>query len=270
MYYYIFEPAKNNSEINKQEDIKAVLQKNQVAGEFVTLSLAEDPQDLAKIGLRRGYTTIVAVGSDSLINQIAASLINTKYALGVVPTTPKSPFLKMTNVKDYFEACQVLPARRIVKTDSVLINNQHSLITRAIIKTASNSEELIKVNFDNHFQTEVRLDKIIISNIGVSNKKSKIAACYQDSLLDIYIPAKSQVSRGGILSIFSRLKKEKGGQGSIFHPKIAQVSSPKKIGLVFDEKEISSNAPFEIKAVPKSLNLVIKRKKAKNLEKNQK
>lgn len=265
MYYYIFEPAKNNQEINKHEDIKAVLQKNQVAGEFVTLSLAEDPQDLAKIGLRRGYTTIVAVGSDSLVNQIATSIINTDYALGVVPTNPESPFLKMINVKDYNEACDALPARRIAKIDTAIINNKISLITRAEIRTKNQSSELIKVDFDSHFQTEVRLPKIIISNIGISNKKSEISAAYQDKLLDIYIPAKSQVKKG-FWSLFSKMKKERSGKGSIFHPKKANVSSRKKLELIFDDKPVGS-APFEIEAVPSSLNLVIKREKARNLEK---
>ncbi len=265
MYYYIFEPAKNNQEINKHEDIKAVLQKNQVAGEFVTLSLAEDPQDLAKIGLRRGYTTIVAVGNDSLINQIASGLINTDYALGAIPTDPESPFLKMINVKDYNEACQALPARRIAKIDSIVINSQISLITRAKIKTKKETPELIKVNFDGDFQTEVRLPEIIISNIGVSDKKSEITSSYQDGLLDIYIPAKSD-SKKGIWSFFTKMKKESNRQDSIFHPKKAQISSRKKIELVFDDKPIGS-PPFDIEVVPNSLNLVIKREKARSLEK---
>jgi len=266
MYYYIFEPAKNNKEINLQEDIKAILQKDQVAGEFVTLSLAENPDDLAKIGLRRGYSTIVAVGSDSLINRIASSLINTDYALGAVPTNSNSSILKMINVKDYSEACQALPARKIARIDTIIINQNHSLISKAKIRTKNEKQELIKVDFNGHFQTEVRLPEIVISNIGISSNRSKITAAYQDGLLDIYIPAKSQV-KGGILSIFSRLKQEPKSQGSIFHPKKVKISSQKKIEVIFDDKPINTSTPFQIEVVNSSLNLITKREKAEKLEK---
>jgi len=268
MYYYIFEPAQNKRELNQQEDIKAILQKHQVAGEFVTLSLAEKPQDLARIGLRRGFTTIVAVGGDSLINEVACGLVNSDYALGVIPTNPKSPFLKMINARDYEEACLALPTRRIAKIDTVLVNDKFCMITQARIGFEKDRSELIQVNFDNYYRTEVRLPEIIISNIGVKKKPELIQRALSDNLVDIYIPAKSKI-RAGIFSIFSSLQKESSKTGSIFHVKKGQITARKPIKMTIDNQEVATQ-PFEVKAVPKSLNIIIKRLRAKSLEKEPK
>jgi len=257
MYYYIFEPAQNKGEVNRQEDIKAILQKNQVAGEFVTLSLAEKPQDLAKIGLRRGFSTIVGVGNNSLINQVARALINTDYTLGIVPIDPKSSFLKMIGAKDYEEACLALPKRRVTRIDTALINNQHSLVTQAIIRPKSRQPELIRINFENHYRTEVRLNEILISNIGVNLKAQKIRNSTHDDLVDIYIPAKANIRRG-IWAVFSRLKQENREKGSLFHVKKGTIESRKTLEMIIDSRIIGSS-PFEIQSVPRSLNIIVKR-----------
>ena len=268
MYYYIFEPAQNKREVNQQEDIKALLQKYQVAGEFVTLSLAEKPQDLAKIGLRRGFTTIVAVGNDSLINQVAAGLINTDYALGAIPTNPNSPFLKMINAQDYEQACQALPYRRIIKIDTAVINRTHSLITQAKIEFKNKQPELIQVNFDNYYRTEVRLSEITISNIGIKLDPKSIKAALTDNLVDIYIPAKSEI-KAGIWSIFNNLKKENQQKGSIFHVKKSIIQARKPIKMVLGKKSIAK-APFQIESLAQSLNLIVQREKVKSLAKTDK
>ena len=268
MYYYIFQPAQNKQEVNKQEDIKAILQKHQVAGEFVTLSLAEKPQDLVKIGLRRGYSTIVAVGSDSLINQVGSGLIGSDYALGVIPIDPNSLFLKIINGKNYEDACLALPQRRIARIDTILINKKRRLITQAKIQLKSKEPELMLVNFDNHYRTEVRLTELIISNIGIELKPKSIKRALLDGLADVYIPAHSEV-KGGFWSIFSRLKQESGKVGSIFHPRKATIQSRKPLKMVLGNETISS-PPFEIEAVPQSLNVIIKRGKAKRVEKEPK
>ncbi len=265
MYYYIFEPAKNKREVNQQEDVKTLLQKDQVAGEFVTLSLAEKPQDLAKIGLRRGYTTIVAVGSDSLINQVASGLVNTDYALGAIPINPKSSFLRMINARGYEDACLALPKRRIAQIDTALINKRYSLISQAKIQVKSREPQLIQINFENHYRTEVRLSEIIVSNIGISPKPKTIKRAVYDRLVDIYIPARSTI-RGGIWSIFSSLKQESRKAGSLFHVKKALIQSRKPLKMVLGE-EVIAKPPFRIETVPQSLNIIVKRTRAKTLEK---
>jgi diacylglycerol kinase family enzyme len=265
MYYYIFQPAKNKQEISKQEDVKAILQKHQVAGEFVTLSLAEKPQDLVKIGLRRGYSTIVAVGDDSLINQVGSGLIGSDYALGAIPMDPNSLFLKITNSKNYEDACLALPQRRIARIDTIQINGKRQIITQAKVQLKSKEAELILVNFDNHYRTEVRITELIVSNIGIELKPPTIKRALLDGLVDIYIPARSEV-RGGIWSVFSRLKQEQDKGGSIFHPRQATIQSRKPLKMTLGDETISS-PPFEIKAVSQSLNIIVERGKAKKVEK---
>ncbi len=265
MYYYIFEPPKNNRQTSQQEDIKAILQKNQVAGEFVTLSLAEKPHELARIGLKRGYSTIVTVGSDGLINQVASALFESEYALGVIPTDQDSDFLKIINCKDYNEAAQALPQRRVSRIDTVKINNESILISKAKVKTKDDEPTLIKVNFDNHYQTETRLANLTISNMGMKDKKELIKESLTDGLMDIYLPARSQVKKG-IFSFFSKLKQEKDKQGSIFHPKKASIKGKDQLVIQMGDRSFEVN-PVELTVARKALNIIIRRQRAKKVEK---
>lgn len=269
MYYYIFEPTKNPKEIKIQDEVKVKLQTLGIVGECVTLSLAEEPRDLARVGLRKNYSTIVACGSDRLINEVGSGLIESGAVLGAIPLEEESSFNKILGTKNYLEACDILPQRKVLNIDSGLINSTKIFITEVIIKpkkelTLSESG-LIIVNFDGNFQAETKLCSIVVSNVGVEEKDTaKTHKLLTDDHLDVFIP--DQIKETG--GFFSRLfgKKEEAeaapGGGSIFHPRRISIESRKKLITLLSDK-IIERGNLVIESYPLSLKIIIKRERPK-------
>ena len=269
MYYYIFEPTKNPKDIKIQDEVKVKLQTLGIVGECVTLSLAEEPRDLARVGLRKNYSTIVACGSDRLINEVGSGLIESGAVLGAIPLEEESSFNKILGTKNYLEACDILPQRKVLKIDSGLINSTKTFITEVIIKPKKelmlSESGLIIVNFDGNFQAETKLCNIIVSNVGVEEKDTfKTHEFLTDNHLDVFIP--DQIKETG--GFFSRLfgKKEKTetapGGGSIFHPRRISIESRKKLITMLSDK-IIERGNIVVESYPESLKIIIKRERPK-------
>jgi diacylglycerol kinase family enzyme len=241
-------------------------------GECVTLSLAEEPRDLARIGLRKNYSTIVAAGSDRLINEVGAGLIESGAVLGAIPIEENSAFHTILGTKNYIDACDILPQRKVLTIDCGLINSSKIFITEIIVKPKrelSLSESgLIIVNFDGDFQAETKLCEICVSNVGAGEKDTeKIRKFLADDHLDVFIPDQIKTNRG----LFSRLfggkqEVEKiAGGGSIFHPKRISIESRKKLIAQLSDK-IIERGNMVIESYPASLKIIIKRERPQTEE----
>lgn len=269
MYYYIFEPTKNPKEIKIQEEIKIKLQTLGIVGECVTLSLAEEPRDLARVGLRKNYSTIVAVGSDKLINKIAGGLLETGAVLGIIPTEEFSLFHPILGTDNYLDACDILPQRKVLTIDCGLINSSKIFISEIKVKPKkelSLSESgLIIVNFDQNFQAETKLCEITVSNIGAGeNETEKVRQNLADNHLDVFIPDQIKERRSFFSRIFGKKEtpEEKTGGGSIFHPQRISIESRKKLITLLGD-EIIERGNLIIESYPEALKIIIKRKRPK-------
>lgn len=272
MYYYIFEPTKNPKELKVQDEIKVKLQTLGIVGECVTLSLAEEPKDLARVGLRKNYSTIVACGSDLLINEVGSGLIESGAVLGAIPLEETSSFHTILGTKNYLEACDILPQRKVMTVDCGLINSSKIFITEITVKPKrelSLSESgLIIVNFDSDFQAETKLCDITISNIGAGEKNTeKIRKFLTDDHLDVFIPDQL-LEKGSFFSrIFGRKEetKEIRTGGSIFHPKRISIESRKKLVTMICGK-IIDRGNIVVESYPASLKIIIKRERPQTEE----
>ena len=100
MYYYIINPSAGNGKINKiQEKLKGILSNLGIAGEFVKSTGPGDIPKLTEIGIKKGYSTIVAIGGDSTANEVLNYMPNDKTASSL-------------GIPDWMEACQILAARK--------------------------------------------------------------------------------------------------------------------------------------------------------------
>jgi len=267
MYYYIFEPAQNPKEQKIQEEIKALLQSRSIVGEFVTLSLAEEPQDLARVGLRKNYSTVVACGSDTLINEIGAGITGTEAVLGAIPFEENSVFHQILGTKNYTDACDILPSRKVLKVDTGLINQEKIFVSSVTVRPKKEliaGEGLIIVSFDGDFQAETKLCNITVSNVGIKRKSTKkVRAALTDHHLDIFIPDQLRKKEGFLSRIFGRAPSEKTPKtGSIFRPKKISIESRKKLITMLGNKEIAKGNLI-IESYPSSLNIVVKRMRPK-------
>lgn len=138
MYYYIMDPAAGKA-VQWQEKVKSILGDLGIAGETVTPSPARTIEELASLGVVKGYSTIVAVGSQNLVNKIVTTLINQKEAqntvLGIIPENYESTIAKRIRVKDLKDACDTLKYRKLETFDACFIEPNKYFVTEAVIES---------------------------------------------------------------------------------------------------------------------------------------
>jgi len=155
MYYYLFESAKNSRDKKTQEKIKRVTINLGIAGENVSPSPARTIDELIDIGLTKGYSTFVAVGSDLFANKIITGLLNNtqykdKIAFGFIPyDTNVSALAKIIDFENYEQACQNLRFRYLKKQDvSLLFPNKYFITPINISAGSVFSVHIIHPNFE--------------------------------------------------------------------------------------------------------------------------
>ncbi len=83
--------------------------------------------ELAAVALREGFDTVVAVGGDGTVNEVALSVNNSGCSLGIIPVgsgngLARHHFIPLNVTK----ALQVLANNKVVNHDSIKINDHYS------------------------------------------------------------------------------------------------------------------------------------------------
>lgn len=128
----------------RQEKIKDILGNLGIAGETVSPSAARTIEELTQLGIIKGYSTIVAVGPESLVNKVITVLATSKevknIVLGVIPSDFDSAIAKRIGVKDLHNACTILKNRKLETIDICFLEPNQYFITEASIDTFFNHE----------------------------------------------------------------------------------------------------------------------------------
>lgn len=138
MYYYILEQTLEQKNKRFRERLTDWTTDLGIAGEMVTVSSLKSIDELLAIGLRKGYTTIVAVGSDGHVNRTISSLMRwpaaDRPAFGVVPTDPKSLVGLLVETPDVPAALRALKARKLAYASLLEIDPHRYILTQAAIR----------------------------------------------------------------------------------------------------------------------------------------
>lgn len=134
MYYYITEPLTTNAEKKRVEEIKSVLSQLGIAGEFGVASPARTVPEHLELAFKKGFTTIVGIGSDSLANMVASTILKHNYekaAFGFIPLNSRQVLWQMIGAHSLHDHCQTLRARHVTAIDAVQLNKEVTCITSA-------------------------------------------------------------------------------------------------------------------------------------------
>lgn len=113
MYYYITEPPRSTAERSTLEKARELLTNLGISGEFVTTSPARSIEELAELGVAKRYSTIVAIGSERLINEVGTLLAGTQYIFGALPLNSPAALELATGISTIEEAAEALKYRRV-------------------------------------------------------------------------------------------------------------------------------------------------------------
>ncbi len=190
MYYYIFDIKKCRKR-SQVEQIKDYLGELGISGEFIYPTAAQTAEELAELGLKKKYSTIVAVGGDDIINAVANVMTGREEAMGVIPLSASDALSNLIGVKNWREACDSLRFRKINQVN--------------VGKTGNNKHFLTFVTLNINIPVEVTIEfkdfylQSYVKNLIVSNHHPEIKKLNDDHL-DVALQGTPK------LSVFDKVK----------------------------------------------------------------
>ena len=186
MRVYIYDSFLNQKKYDRLlAQIETRLTDLDLNGKISRLSIMKNIKEVVADELKRGASTIIAVGNNKIVNQIINSLANFNIPLGIIPIQDENNSIaKSLGINDELTACEILSARRIAKIDLGLANNSYFLST-AMVPSRGTTLEISK----NYAIEILEPGKIKIFNLppadGCLLTKKKVSP--QDGTLELMI-----------------------------------------------------------------------------------
>ncbi len=237
MYYYILESPANRAVRQTYQKLRDIVTNLGIAGEMVAASPARTPEELAIMGMEKGYSTIVAVGGDHHINQVATTVMN-RAVLGIVPINASEQVTDLIGLHDIKTAAETLKHRRLMTLGTVLIEPDLLLFLDAEIIPPKLAK--ISLVIDN------RVRAFAYFNRAVVNRN-----------LEVVIESTHLTEPRKVLGLF-----KVGGNvvrsESLFHGRSLRIVTDPDLPLLVAGKAIAKS-PINLRLVPESLKLITRR-----------
>lgn len=103
-FYFIINPISGGrSKKSAVQTIIEIMNENQMEYGIGWWETGVKVSDLVKEGVSQGFNTIVAVGGDGTINQVAKEIVNTEFTLGIIPFGSGNGFARHLKIKGTIE-----------------------------------------------------------------------------------------------------------------------------------------------------------------------
>lgn len=237
MYYYILEAAANRATRQTYQKLRDTLTNLGIAGEMVAASPARTPEELAIMGMEKGYSTIVAVGGDHHINQVATTIMN-RAVLGIVPINASEQVTNLIGLNDIRTAAETLKHRRLMTVGTVLIEPDLLLFLDAHIIPPKLAK--ISLVIDNRIRAFAYFNHAVINRA-----------------LEIRVESTHVTEPRKVLGLF-----QVGGNvvrsESLFHGRTVRITTDPELPLLVAGKPIAT-APVTLRLLPESLKVITRR-----------
>jgi len=251
MYYYIFDvrKCKNRRQI---ETIKDHLTDLGISGEFAVPDKIRPARDLAEQGVFKGYSTIVAIGSDDLIDEVASVMLSKQQVFGIVPLEASDNIHKTIGANTWEEAAQNLRFRKVTDIRVGIINERHVFFSYC--ELVLDRPATLTVEFEN-FVLQAKAKELYIAN-----QFPNFAKKYPDRL-DVIMKSVDPAST----TIWGRIKKAMGSGGivkdvdlSLVRSDGLRIFSPRQLQIKVDGR-VSAKTPATFGISQKTIRLITKK-----------
>jgi diacylglycerol kinase (ATP) len=289
MYYYIVNPAAGGAKINRIQDrLKDRLKRLGIMGEFVKSTGPDDVAKLARIGIEKGFKTIVAVGGDGTINEVMNAILdNEKVALGIIPTGTTNDLASALGINDWYSATGILASRKIEEVNLGRVGDRYfvtsvsigfdpkiagikrlsrgNIVDRirfgiGIFKEATTYRPLsATINIENNYEVSAECFNVIVSNANFSPfsvKASKKFTNLLNTVVITKIPG-SKVLKYGFLSNTSMIELPKI---SVFHSKSIDIDTKKPVEVTADG-QVVGKTPVHVQMSTRKVRVIVSRKR---------
>lgn len=285
MYYYIVNPAAGGARINKiQEKLTERLKRLGIFGEFVKSTGPDDVGKLARMGIKKGYKTIVAVGGDGTINEVMNAVLDfPKVALGIIPMGTTNDLADALGISDWFQATNILAARKIEEVPLGRVGDRVFVTSVTVgfdpkiarLKQLSKGNAVDKfrsalgmfgqasayrpinaiVKFDNKFEIESECFNVIVAS-GIFSpvylaEKHKDTTKIFDTVVISKIPGAKALKYG-----YGSVKEIEKNKISVFHADSIEIDAKKPTEVSADGQVIGTT-PVKIGATDRTVRVIV-------------
>lgn len=197
MHVYIYDLYVNKKKFNNTiTRIETRITDLGLNGKIIRLGVMSSLYDSIENELAKGAKTIIAVGNNSLLNQVINSMarltslsaVNKNIPIGFIPVgKDDNEIADHLGISLNEKACDILSARRVQKLDLGLINNYYFL-TQATITTEGTTVEI-----DKNYSIEI-LEKgeVGIVNLPINvEMPENIKSNAKDGVLELFIKTRN-------------------------------------------------------------------------------
>ena len=248
MYYYIFDPKKCKKR-TQVEAIKDQLAKIGISGEFTVASSMQSASDLAEAGLRKQYSTIIAVGGDDIINQVADKLVGRSEAMGIIPLEASGEIENLIGTKSWKDAIDFLRFRRIREINLGLTGNGRHFLTSAELDLKKPTEVTIEFK---GFIVQAKIKSLTISNVSSHIRK------INPEFLDVVIQSEISQASGILGSLVGMFKPHEPAPKNltVIRARSMRIFSNKSIAIKSGDSLISKT-PQYLESTDEKLRLIV-------------
>lgn len=244
MYYYIVDPPQGSQTAKIAQRLQELVTPMGISGEISIATPARSAEELAYMGIDKGYTTIIAVGGEDLANKIATILLNEsreKIAFGIIPINAGALIPKFIGVanNDIRAAAEIIKQRHLDLVDLVQISTKRFTFTEAMIVAPRKVK--ISLEVDQQYKVELETDYIHVSR-------------------DLVLTVQSSAPQGMFqrtLSIIG-LGEIPNETASMFHGKQIRVVAHEPLPIVV-AGEVVAKTPTTLIKIPAALKLITPR-----------
>lgn len=240
------EQPKNMVTKSIQKRIKNVLGFFGIEGEVGFASPARSVEEHTEIALAKNYSTIVAVGSDKIINRIASLLKGKDRVLGIIPIDASEDITNLIGATKIEDACQALKFRKIRSLNLAYIEPSKFFLSRAQVQI--NKPCVVDINVDNYFlQTKVTHLEIVSSSV---SPDGYIAINFKNSHEgpNFFIQ--------GLYTLFG--KKITDIYSSVLRGRKILINTSEPLAVIIDQ-EIIAKTPISLASFSRPLKIIVSR-----------
>src|SRR6266498_2095322 len=166
MYYYIIDPPAAAQTAKIAQRLQELITPLGISGEISIATPARSSEELAYMGIDKGYTTFIAVGGEELANTVATILLNEsreKIAYGIIPINagPLIPQLVGVANNDIRHAVEIIKQRHLDLIDLIQIGTKNYTFTEALV--AAPRKVKVTLEIDQNFKAECMTDLLHIT-----------------------------------------------------------------------------------------------------------
>lgn len=125
MYCYIYDEFVQDKRFERElVNIENRLTDLDVAGKVLRLALFRHAEEMIRDEVRRGVSTVIAVGNDETIRKVIDAVADTGVTFGIIPLGGNNTLADLFGIPEGVKACDVLSARIIEEIDLGTINGR--------------------------------------------------------------------------------------------------------------------------------------------------